>query len=157
MTKSEIKPDLGSFGPIMILTLEERVALAAASIAIHSLPHFLQQASDAADMQAMLVDPSCCWRGGYILSKALTIYRSFSGFREGGVDHIESEGKTHFITECEKLISRALKQGKVSNSDDRVFDHGDVVTVEPFPNAPKQAGMLCGMVEGRVKSRRKAH
>jgi exodeoxyribonuclease-1 len=40
---------LGPFGYVDELTLGERVALAAASMAIHELPFFLQQGSDAAD------------------------------------------------------------------------------------------------------------
>ena len=69
---------LGPFGYVDELTLGERVALAAASMAIHQLPFFLQEASDAADMQKMLVDPSSCGRGGYILGKALNIFNTFS-------------------------------------------------------------------------------
>ena len=41
-------------------------------MAIHELPFFQQHGSHAADMQAaMLVDPTSCGRGGYILAKAL--------------------------------------------------------------------------------------
>jgi hypothetical protein len=53
------------------LTLGEKVALAAASLAIQRLPSVLQQASNAYDMQAMLVDPSSVGRGRYILGQAL--------------------------------------------------------------------------------------
>jgi len=97
---------LGPFGYVDELTLGERVALAAASMAIHELPSFLQQGSDAADMQAMLVDPSSCGRGGYILAKALAIFNSFSGFREGALDDIDGEGKSdkYFLEGCEKSL-----------------------------------------------------
>jgi hypothetical protein len=129
---------LGPLGYVDELTLGERVALAAASMAIHQLPGFLQQSSDAADMQAMLVDPSSCSRGRYILAKALDIFSSFSGFREGALDEIDGSGKSdqYFVEGCEKFIARAIEQGKVSNSDNQYFDNGEIVTLEPEPDTP---------------------
>jgi hypothetical protein len=60
----------------------------------------------------------------------------FAGFREGALDEIDSKGKS-FIEGCEKLIARAIEQGKVSNSDNQYFDNGEIVTVEePDPDAP---------------------
>ena len=141
---------LGPFGYVDELTLGERVALAAASMAIHELPFFLQQGSDAADMQAMLVDPSSCGRGGYILAKALAIFNSFSGFREGALDDIDGKGKSgrYFLEGCEKFIARAIEQGKVSNSDTQYFDNGEIVTFEPEPHLPtSKVAKLCDGVK----------
>lgn len=140
---------LGPLGYVDELTLGERVALAAASMAIHNLPGFLQQASDAADMQAMLVDPSSCGRGGYLLGKALAIFNSFSGFREGALDNIDGKGKSkHFLEGCEKLIARAIEEGKVSNSDNQMFDNGEVITLDPDPEAPtKKIAKLSALVQ----------
>ena len=62
------------------LTFGEKLALAAASLAIQGLPSDLQQASNAYDMQAMLVDPSSVGRGQYILCQAFHVSIRFSGF-----------------------------------------------------------------------------
>jgi hypothetical protein len=110
------------------LTLGERVALAAASMAIHNLPFSLQQDSDAADMQAMLVDPTSCGRGGYILAKALAIFDSFSDLPPVALDKIDVTVEE--LLGCEKLIARAVEQGKVSDSGD-YFDNSEIVTFEP--------------------------
>ncbi|MCG2629719.1 hypothetical protein L6654_24145 [Bradyrhizobium sp. WYCCWR 13023] len=74
------------------LTLGERVALAAASLAIQRLPSVLQQASDAYDMQEMLINPSSCSRGAYILAKAWSIFNSFCGW---GPDAIGDGSNLH--------------------------------------------------------------
>ena len=88
------------------LTLCEKVALAAASVAIQHLPLALQQASNAHDMRAMLVDPSSVGRGKYILRQALHIFNSF-GFRPGGIDEgtLDPEMREDF----EKFIAEAIK------------------------------------------------
>jgi hypothetical protein len=142
---------LGPFGYVDELTLGERVALAAASMAIHELP-FLQQGSDAADMQAMLVDPLSCGRGGYILAKALAIFNSFSGFREGALDDVDGKSNSgrYFLEGCEKFIARAIEQGKVSNSDNQYFDNGEIVTFEPKPSTP--AGKVAKLCDGVKKA-----
>jgi hypothetical protein len=112
------------------LTLGERVALAAASMAIHELPYFLQMDSYAADMQAMLVDPSSCYRGKFILGQALAIFNSFSAWREGELDRIDGKGKydQDHLEACERFIARAIEQSKISaNKSHRHFDNGEIV------------------------------
>jgi hypothetical protein len=136
-----------SLGP---LTLGERVALAAASMAIHQLPIFLQQASNAADMQQMLIDPFSCGRRGYILGQALTIFNSFSGWREGALDKVDGKGKSHeyYLEGCKKFIARAIEQGKVSSSDHQYFDNGEIVTFVPKLGTPTSNIIK---VYGRIK------
>lgn len=103
-------------------------------------------------MQAMLVDPACCGRGGYILSKALAIFNSFSGFREGALDDIDGKGKSdqYFIEGCEKFIARAIEQGKVSNSDNQYFDNSEIVTVEE-PESDPPANKIVKLYDGVKK------
>jgi hypothetical protein len=105
----------------------------------HELPFFLQQGSDAADMQAMLVDPSSCGRGGYILAKASAIFNSFTGFREGALDDIDGAGKSdrYFFEGCEKLIARAIEQGKVSNSDTQYLTTARLSRLSRSPAHPR--------------------
>jgi hypothetical protein len=125
----------GPFGQIDQLTFGERVALAAASVAIHELPLFLQQASDAADMQDMLVDPSRCWRGGFILEKALAIFNSYSGIPVKFLNELgDADSSDLFRHGCEELIARAIEQSKISASGDQHFDNGTIVTSASSPS-----------------------
>jgi len=98
------------------LTLVEKVALAAASFAIQRLPSALQQASNAYDMQAMLVCPSSVGRGKYILGQALRIFNAFSGFQPGAID----EGTLHPETreDFEKFIAKAIKAHEADICED---------------------------------------
>jgi hypothetical protein len=132
-------------GPVTQLTLSERLALAAASIAIHELPSFLQQASDAADMQTMLVDPSKCYRGGFILAEALGIFYSYSGWRRAALDTIEVKGESarELRQECEKFIARAVEQSKISGGDECYFDNGNIVAWEHEQAASPNQDELC--------------
>jgi hypothetical protein len=98
----------------------------------------------------MLVDPSSCGRGGYILAKALDIFNSFSGFPEGALDEISGKGKSdqYFLEGCEKFIARAIEQGKVSNGDSQYFDSGEIITFEPEPGLPNaKVAKLCDGVK----------
>jgi len=115
---------LRAFGIVEELTLSERTALAAASMAIYNLPGFMQQASNAADMQAMLVDPRACGRGGYIVAQAMSILNSFSGWNASVLDEIDDKSK---IEACEKLIARAIEQGTVPFGGSEHFDSGKII------------------------------
>ena len=101
------------------LTFGEKLALAAASLAIQGLPSDLQQASNAYDMQAMLVDPSSVGRGQYILCQAFHIFDSLFGFQLEAID----QDALHVATgeDCDKLIAEAIKAHEVENCGGRSF------------------------------------
>ena len=114
--KTKTATPMAIFGP---LTLGEKVALAAASLAIQRLPSALQQASNAYDMQAMLVDPSTVWRGTYILGQALHIFNSFSGFQPGAIDKgtLDPAMRKDF----DKFIAEAIKAHEAEVAEDEIF------------------------------------
>lgn len=101
------------------LTVGQRVALAAASLAIQRLPLILRQASNAYDMQSMLVDPSSVGRGTYILAQASHIFNSLSGFRVEAIDNgaFRAETKEHFNT----LIAEAIKAHEAEIAEEKAF------------------------------------
>ena len=103
------------------LTLGEKVALAAASLAIKRLPGCLQQSSNAYDMQAMLIDPASVWRGAYILAQARSIFGSFSGWRpdaiEDGVD-LHPKHREDF----ESFIQEAIKAHEAEIAEDEAWE-----------------------------------
>lgn len=100
------------------LTLEEKVALASASLAIQRLPSCLQQSSNAFDMQAMLVDPPSVGRGVYILAQANAIFGSYSGWRQGAID-----GKLHakHRLSFEKIIADAITAHEAEIAENEAF------------------------------------
>ena len=114
-TKTKTNP-MAITGP---LTLGEKVALAAASLAIQRLPSALQQASNAYDMQAMLVDPSSVRRGGYILGQALHIFNSFSGFQPRAIDNRTLDPATR--KDFDKLIAEAIKAHEAKIAENEIF------------------------------------
>ncbi|MCG2628852.1 hypothetical protein L6654_19640 [Bradyrhizobium sp. WYCCWR 13023] len=90
------------------LTLGEKVALASASLSIQRLPLCLQQASNAYDMQAMLVKPSSVWRGVYILAQAEGIFESYSGWQPASIgDGSDLNPKTRAALEA--FVKEAIK------------------------------------------------
>lgn len=101
------------------LTFGEKLALAAASLAIQGLPSDLQQASNAYDMQAMLVDPSSVGRGQYILCQAFHIFNSLFGFQLEAID----QDALHAATgeDCDKLIAEAIKAHEVEIAEAEAF------------------------------------
>ena len=114
-TKTKISP-IEITGP---LSLGEKIALAAASLAIQRLPSALQQASNAYDMQAMLVDPSSVGRGVYILGQALHVFNSFSGFQPGAIDKPTLDAATR--TDFEKFIAEAIKVHEAKIAEKEIF------------------------------------
>jgi hypothetical protein len=124
MPKSKATSKAGSnVSPFAItrpLTLEEKVALASASLAIQRLPRCLQQSSNAFDMQAMLVDPSSVGRGAYILAQAKSIHNSFSGFRPGAIDGSADIHPTH-REDFEKFIADAIKAHEAEIAEEAAY------------------------------------
>jgi hypothetical protein len=100
------------------LTLEEKVALASASLAIQRLPSCLRQRSNAFDMQAMLVDPSSVGRGAYILAQAKPIFGSYCGWRESAINgELHPEHRMSF----EGFIADAIKAHEAEITEDEAF------------------------------------
>jgi hypothetical protein len=100
------------------LTLEEKVALATASLTIQALPEVLRQNSNAFDMQAMLVDPASVWRGAYILDQAKAIFQSYTGWREGAIN-----GKLHpeHRAQFDKAIADAIKAHEAEVAEEAAY------------------------------------
>ena len=136
MPKSKATSKAGSnVSPLAItrpLTLEEKVALASASLAIQALPEVLQQSSNAFDMQAMLVEPSSVWRGAYILAQAKAIFQSYTSWREGAIN-----GKLHpeHRAQFDKAIADAIKAHEAEVAEEAAY----LATPEGKANAAKWA------------------
>jgi hypothetical protein len=116
---SQAKTNTNPMAIIGPLTLGEKVALAAASLAIQRLPSDLQQASNAYDMQTMLVNPSSVGRGKYILGQAFHIFDSFSGFQPGAIDEGTLAPETR--EDFEKFIAEAIKAHEAEIAENEIF------------------------------------
>ncbi len=118
------------------LTLGERVALALASVAIHGLPSWAQQASNAYDMQCMLIDPASVGRGPFILNQAIEIaelIKGGMGYFIPRIDEFEHAPPDKFTArtraDLDALIAKAIEQQALF--DKGYFHFGQFVAYTP--------------------------